>query len=444
MAVVAVVVAATAAGGVARAEGIPLGPFEFFPSVSVEVGRNSNVFNRPEQLENQVPGFNPVIADSYIFLRAPLGLRLPFRQSHWDLVYTPGWNDYQNEDLDGYTHELETELELNFSSGAQFTFQGGILLDYLNSQAFDPGGEVRFSDTDFRLSELLFEYEHPLSLRHGFRSRLRWEDLDFEETQGNAFDDFTTRELGLSYLNFLGPATTLFVDAVVSRNDQERILLEVDEGEWSRDALQIGLDHRFDDRNRTRFHAGYEEMKFENSDDSDFSGVVGRFAYERLLSAAVSLQAELLRLPSQSVFNVNNYYVTDRASVSSLFRPRGRMFYVLAVSYQRNAYPDVTREFCRDDSTGVILPDPQPPGDTVCDMGTSPATGLTEDSIGIRREDFLLRWVAGIGVQFSRTTALQLNYEYVDRDSNTPEVEYETDIISLEFRFGWSGDRDLI
>ena len=44
---------------------------------------------------------------------------------------------------------------------------------------------------------------------------------------------------------------------------------------------------------------------------------------------------------------VNNFYVTDRANLNTLFRPPGRVFYVLGASFQRNQYPDVTRDFCR-------------------------------------------------------------------------------------------------
>ena len=84
------------------------------------------------------------------------------------------------------------------------------------------------------------------------------------------------------------------------------------------------------------------------------------------------------------------------------------------------------------------------PGEGLCRVASADCADPFGESIGIKREDFLLRWNAGIGVQFSRTVALQLSYEGIERDSNTPEVGFNTDTITLEFRFGWASDREYI
>lgn len=418
----------------ARAEGIPMGHAQFFPSVIVESGRNSNIFSQSEEYGNVVP-------DIYSYIRVPLLWRLPFRQSRWDLSYAPGWNNYkENDELDGPVHDLDTEVELNFSSGAQLSIRGGVLLDYLNTQAFG-AGEVVYSDQRYTFTEAYVEFEHPFNLGHGMRAQVAYQDLNFNESGRNSFVDYTLRDLDLSYLKFLGPGTTLAFALTMSRNDQERLVLETEEGKWSRDGFQVGLEHNFDERDLAQFYVGYDVLSFDRSDDADYAGVVGRFIYQRALTPVVYIQAELVRDPYQSVFNVNNYYLTDRVAVNLLFRPPGRMFFVLAAAFQRNGYPDITQEFCRSDAGTV--PEPIPPGET-CPDGSVPATGLGEESIGIRRQDYLLRWTAGLGVQFNRTSALEFRYQQLSRTSNTPEVEFDTGVVSLEFRFGWSGQGENI
>jgi hypothetical protein len=421
------VAAAMSVGQTARAEGIPLGPFEFYPSVSVETGIDGNVFNRDEGLG--------VVEDEYAYIRTPLQWRLPFLNSRWDFAYTPGWNGYhQNTELDGMTHEVDTELELNFSTGARFLLGGAGLSDYLNTQAYSEG-EVAFSAQRYKLWTLALDYEHPFNARHGFQVKFDAERLRFEENAFNTFPDRNLNEIGLFYLTYVGRQTTVFVDAVIGRNEQERVDFQTDEGRWDEEGIQAGLRRKFNERDRAEVFAGYDRLTFENSEDSHFSGIVGRFTYDRRVTASIALRAELMRKPYPSVYNVNNYYLTDRVAAFLGFEPPGRLFYVLTVSFQRNAYPDETLQFCPGET------EPEPPGVTSC--GADPGL-FPDDAIGIQRLDQLLSGSAGIGIQFARTSALELTYAYAYRDSNVPGLGYETPQLYLTFRFGWAPDREKI
>lgn len=438
----------------AEAGGIPLGPFEFYPSVSLQAGHDSNIFNQIDEVR---------VADRYLFLRAPLVWQLPFHESVWDLSYIPGWNGYQeNNSLDGTTQEFGTRLFLAFSSGSTLEVLGSRLHDYLNTTAFDPGGEVSFGDSDFTLDTAAVAYYHLLSPRQGFRIRTEYTALHFDQTVAASFVNYRDIRATVSYVNSLGETTALFVDLVGARQDQERTEIEIDEDRSARRAIQFGMERRFDRQDRARFHVGYEELTVANTDDAEFSGLVARATYGRLLGGDLRLDGNLIREATASVFNVNNFYVSNRLLVDLDWRPGSRFFYRLSVDLTRNGYPEEAQQFClsaADQELGVQFDPSAPfdPLDTPCLVVDTdePPNGLADEEspasllyqpeiIGVVRRDRQFRGRGAIGFQFSRTAAVELGYEYLTRDSNMDPFDFTTGRLSLEFRFGWSPDRELI
>jgi hypothetical protein len=431
--------------GAPRAEsgGIPLGSFEFYPSISIETGDDSNIFN-------QVDSFR--VEDEYVQVRAPLVWRLPFHQSAWDVSFIPGWNRYQeNDPLDGSTQEFSTRLFLAFSNRSELEVLGSRLDDYLNTTAFDPGGEVSFGDSDFTLDNASVRYDHPLSPRQGFRIRTEYSALHFDESVGASFVNFRDIRGTISYLNALSEATTLFVDLVGARQDQERTEIEIDEDRSARRAVQFGLQRRFDRNDRAHFFVGYEQLRVANTDDAEFSGLVARATYSRLLAGRLQVNGELVREATASVFNVNNFYVSNRLLVDLDWRPGASVFYRLSVDVTGNGYPEEAEQFCRsaiDPEVGVPF-DPSAPYDpltTPClkDENDNPFLLYAPEIIGVVRRDWQLGTRAGVGFQFSRTAAIELSYFWMSRDSNMDPFDFTTGRLSIMLRFGWSPDRELI
>ena len=171
----------------AQSEGIPLGPFQFFPSFSAETEHDDNVFKQNKSNVN-VAG---EVSDQITRLRAPLVLELPFRSSLWQLRYTPGVNRYQDTSgLDGEVHDILTLLDLRFSSGAELTIMSRLILDYSNIQDFDPEG-IGFSGIDYRVTRHQIDWQHPLGVRHGLSVSVERRDLEFEEIDRPFIDERT-------------------------------------------------------------------------------------------------------------------------------------------------------------------------------------------------------------------------------------------------------------
>jgi hypothetical protein len=428
--------------GAPRADsgGIPLGPFEFYPALSLEAGDDSNIFN---QVDDPDAGLFTV-SDQYLYVRVPLVWRLPFYQSTWDLTYIPGWNGYQeNNDLDGTTQEIGTRLRLAFSNGSRLEVLGSQLDDYLNTTAFDPGGEVSFGDSNYTLDNASIVYDHPMSPRQGFRIQTDYEALHFDQNVGASFVNYRDVRATLSYQNYLSESTTMFVDLVGNRQDQERTLIQVDEDRSVRRAVQFGMERRFDRSDSARFHVAYEELRFANTDDSQFSGFVGRASYARLLAGSLQLDGGLIREATASVFNVNNFYVSNRLLVDTDWRPQARFFYRLRVELTQNDYPEAAEQFCRS-ATDPELGVPVDEGPCATDSNGDPFLLFQPEIIGVVRRDRQFLGRGGVGFQFSRTAAVELDYEYVTRDSNMDLFDYTTGRLSLTFRLGWLPDRELI
>jgi len=431
--------------GAPRAEsgGIPLGPFEFYPSVRLEAGDDSNIFN-------QHPDF--AVSDQLVYLRAPLVWRLPFHQSAWDVTFIPGWNGYKEHDeLDGSTQEIGTRLFLAFASGAKLEIIGSQLDDYLNTTAFDPGGEVAFGDSPYCLDTASVAYEHLLSPRQGFRFRTDYQALHFDEDSDTSFVNYRDVSATLSYLNALSESTTFFAEFEGDRQDQERTQIELDEDRSIRRAVHVGMEHRFDRSDSARFYVGYEQLRIVNTDDAEFSGLIAEAAYGRQLPGGLRLTGNLIRATTASVFNVNNYYINNRLLVDLDWRPQARIFYRLIVDLTRNAYPEAAEQFCRSaQGSDVFVPVDAGPcplidhDDPPDGIGESADLAFPPEIIGVVRLDRQFRVRGAVGFQFSRTAAVELGYDHTDRNSNMDPYDYETGRFSLEFRFGWRPDRELI
>jgi hypothetical protein len=444
-----------AAGPPTRADGIPLGKFQFYPSMSITVAQDDNLFD-----QNDDVGLGRV-SDQTADFEAPLLLRLPFRASLWELEYTPGLKRYQdNSDLDGDTHRLASELDLVFSTGSRVNMQASYVRDFSNlQQATEELSESQFSFVDYEIIRARGEYEQPFGQRHGMEAILDFESLRFEDTDEGNFTDYSNLEMTVSYVRLMARDMRLFVGAVGGSNDldqprrgdcratmtgcsQDDLILKAEDREdhWSLVGAQVGLERQFDDKNRARLDLGYRVLSFDHSDDSDFSGLVARLRYSRRFSDALSVNGELAREPIQSSFDVNNYFVMQLLMASVQFEPRGTsLYYFGALSLQTNNYPDetelrVNREFNRRRAdrvgSGFYRRDKIGSVDLGMGMLFSPLTSL-DLTVSARQRD-------------SNMTPIQFDRAGVIVDRSTDRLSYDDLVVGLTFRYGFTPRRDYI
>ena len=89
------------------------------------------------------------------------------------------------------------------------------------------------------------------------------------------------------------------------------------------------------------------------------------------------------------------------------------MYYQGSLSYQENSYPD---------------------------EGELEGGG----GQGLVRVDEVKIATSGVGMQFSRSSALELNLTGLDRESNVTRLGYSYFAAGLTFRYGFSPDREYI
>ncbi|MEE8385392.1 MAG: hypothetical protein V3S01_05715, partial [Dehalococcoidia bacterium] len=259
--------AVVALGSPSQANGIPLGRFQFYPSISMRVAEDDNFFDQSDAI-----GVGRV-SDRTLDLEAPLVLQLPFRASLWELAYTPSLKRFQDNDvLDGDAHRLSSELDLIFSTGSSLNLQGIYTRDYSNlQQAADQLSESEFSFIDYEIIRARAEYEQPFGQRHGMEAIVEFESLEFDDSGLNVFTDSSELQLTLSYVRLLGRDMKMFVGAVGGTNDLDQpsrisrecsrdpaacspdgLILRDQEREdhWTRVGGQLGLEREFDAKNR--------------------------------------------------------------------------------------------------------------------------------------------------------------------------------------------------
>lgn len=404
---VACILAGAAAGWgtPARAEGIPMGKWIFYPSVDTLWQSEDNLFLQHEDPESA----------SSLTLRPNLRWELPFRQSSFKLGYSPQVREFVSRGSKAetglekryYSHYANVESRLVFSNGLKMRFKDSLVFDTLETLNFDPGGEVPFNSTPYRRNTADFETIKGIGARNGAGLQARYEEFDFEEEEEQSFIEYERADLGLLYLYHLSPATQFKAAYLIGTGTQNRGSLSVS-GEvekFNSQQLLASLQGALGRRTLLEASLGYLSWDFRSPDVQDFNGVSGEVRWKLLLSERTSLSAEFASQPFQSFFNVNSYYVGRSVDLRFAHEPGSHFLYSLAAGYRQNDYPG-----------RVVSSDPQ--------------------IDGVRRKDRIWRGEAGIGYKFSEALRAELRYRHDDRGSNLEILEYDSNRLTLRLFFG--------
>ncbi len=387
-----------------EAEGVPVGKWLFSPSVETVWQSEDNLFLQAN---------NPESATSYA-IRPRFAWHLPFRESHVEIVYAPQARQFLGRDEDGlddifYSHFIDMETKLVFSNRLTVEIKDSYVIDTLETNRFDPGGEVPFNAIEYRSNQFSASVMKELAGRHAVGLQGDYEVLDFDDSPDVVFLNYDLFDVGLVYTYRLTPVAMLRGTFTLGQTNQERnpVAGESQFQDFSIRQFTVGIDGGLGRHGLLQATVGYTQWDFEQSGKEDFNGLTLRVKYQRFLNQRMSFTITGSRYPRQSFFNVNNYYVSISANVRFEHQIGPRFVYSLRTKYRINDYP----EPFRDRTTGAIA--------------------------GPRRDDDILRADIALGVKFTDMLRADLTFRHIERESTFDSFEYDADRILLQVSLGW-------
>jgi hypothetical protein len=369
----------------------------FYPSTSLEFGRDSNVLLTSEDLGT--------IPSGVFVARVNLKMDMPFGAHYVRWAYSPQYKDYTT---DRFVNDDPLSQFFDFDSRFQIgrSFTIGLLDHYVRGvtelQEVDPGGERVFGLTPFTLHEPRLNME----FRFGSRQRLvvtpRYAQARFDEAGASVLLSYDTEAIDARYGYLVSPPTEISLLYAREQTDQARNAQLTVESRLLTEAAGIGFARSVNDNVVTGFSTAYTRVHVEGGAGTDFSGMSFEAIGNWRLTDQMQVNLSGKRRPYQSFFLNNDYYINNTLSVRLIHQVGSRTFWQATAGYQVNNYPEEV-------VAGVF--------------GTG---DIWVPADGVNRRDTSTDAEIGVSYRFSSSTRMFLGYNYRRRESNIEQCAGDT------------------
>jgi hypothetical protein len=338
---VAALVPPAAAGELNPAgEGRPAGRFILYPSLTVDISHDSNLFR-----VGDVPGAQR-IASGIVDLKPRILVDLPLGESRIRWAYAPVVRDYttgQFNQSDRLSHYFDLDTTLVTARALRIGLRDHFVRGTTELQEIDQGRELRFGLVPFRLHEPSLEVTMDLGARSGFSAFSRYSWLRFDETETGLFD-YRKRGAEGRYNYRVTPSTTLYTYLSLEHTEQDRDPSSTAPSRISARSAGVGLRRTLNQAVVTALSVGYERFEFDEAAGSAFTGLVLDAAATWLLNDVTRLEIAASRQPFQSFTIDGDHYVSTGARFR-LTRQIGRSAYAeVGPTYFKNTYGSGVRD----------------------------------------------------------------------------------------------------
>jgi hypothetical protein len=423
------VLAVTFSAALFAGDGIPMGDAVFYPSVEAIYSHTDNLFLQ----DKSEPG--GLWSDSYWAIRPTLGFEFPFKQSYVRFNLGYQYKDYDKYDLtDHNTWLFDFDSKFKFSNNSVFTLRDHFLQGVQELQKVDPGYEATFGNEKFDYNEFQAGYDFDLNQHNAMGVFGNWTTVDFsnKNTQAQPFYGYDQISGGLNWKYHLNATNNFLLQYTYlqSKPDQSysTIWLASDPyRKYNSNELLAGWEGSVNRYFSGYAKAGYRKMSFTQNNYADFSGVVLDSAMKFNFTDLFKLDLNLYRLPYQSAYNVNNYYVTEGLQAQLHQQVTRYFFWSAGYLYQQNSYPNKTL------------------GDVNGDGFIDDPTGYMTQ--GQKRRDDISRVFGELGFHVTRQLSMRVNYQHENRDCNIHywdvygvqrhPFSYTEDRFTFQAQLGW-------
>ncbi len=321
-------------------EGRPAGRFILYPSLTVDISHDSNLFR-----VGDVPGAEPV-ASGILVVKPRILVDLPLGESRVRWAYAPVVRDYTTDRFDQsdrLSHYFDLDTTLVTARALRIGLRDHLVRGTTELQEIDQGRELRFGLVPFRLHEPSLEVTMDLGARSGFSVFSRYSWLHFDQEVQTLFD-YRKRGAEGRYNYRVGPSTTLYGYLSLEHTVQERDASGAGETGLSARSTGLGLRRTLNQAVVTALSVGYERFEFDEAAGGAFTGIVLDAAATWLLNDVTRLEVAASRQPYQSFTIDGDHYVSNLARVRVTQQVGRSVYWEGGATYFRNAYGSGLRD----------------------------------------------------------------------------------------------------
>lgn len=391
-------------------QGLNVGRFVLFPSISFNYAHDDNFFYQSEEL-------SPV-ATGRVEIVPRLMVDLPLSRSRVRFQYSPLYREYMNQEVadqqqSKWSHLFNFEASVLMADVFTVALRDHYVYGTQEVQEFDPGGEVRFNLVPFILHEPSAEFSLDAGVRHRFSFIPRWYSLDFDDSVEGFFYDSRRRGYEGRYTFKLSPETQIFASTIGDYTQQDRAEVYGDVDVDTR-VTSLGLQRLAGGIITTGGSIGWEQMDFHGGFGSDYSGLAADINVGLNPSEIWRFNLMFRRNAYQSYFINNSHYINLEGRLR-MIRQVGRTgFWQLGLTLAQNDYRDPVVI-----PPAVATPDPDDPNNP--DRNNNGYSDVYEaflPSQGLVRLDRAGSIDLSAGLRLRPTLRMLVGYNYQARDSN--------------------------
>ena len=282
---------------VAQDKGIPAGKVIFHPSLEVNFQSEDNVF-----LSNEKDPVNGEVQSAQQYYVAHFKWEMPFSKSKTSIEWSPSYRDFSTNSVflpDKFSQSFNLDSELNLSNGFRIKFEDRFIRDNITIREVT-NSEVPFGTDTFRSNEFGFGIEYPILANQRVGGELRSRILKFLNKTDPSFFDTNGLDLSAKYEYDPSPVNTFSVEYRFGYTDQDRRQFLAED--FVENSLYLSWKGTGDRRVNYELGGGLQSLRFKQSDDSDFSGVVGEVRVLYHLTPSSDLRGRALREAFSSFF----------------------------------------------------------------------------------------------------------------------------------------------
>jgi hypothetical protein len=414
--------------GSANGRSVELGRINFFPSFLVDYGYVSNVFYS----SGEDPA-DEIIPSRLLVLQSRFAFDLPMGENWVRWSYSPIYRTYSSDaftQTNPWSHFFDLDGRLKFGTRGFTAFRDHFVSGTQELREVDPGGELTFGLTPFRVHQPSVEVGMQVGARQSVSAIWRYDSTQFDRSETTGA--FNTRGWGLEgrYTYKLGPMTDLYgyyseTQSTQDRGGSPRDLVDIDEASYG-----VGLTQSLGRDLVTQFLVGHQSMDFTGASPTRFSGPILSANASWVLDEITRIAFNIRRQPYQSYYLDNNFYLNRTISLSLTRQAGASMYWTVGAGVEVNVYSDTIVAadnptiFCLDDGSGG----------TVC------------PSDGVRRRDSGWNAQAGMGFRIGPASRAVIGYNYSARSSNVLQAfpggfadpfDYAVSRILFRIEAGW-------
>jgi hypothetical protein len=404
--------------------GLTAGRWIFSPYARTSFGVDSNLFRSNTEPQRE------------LVTRVAAGAlaTLPFRNSVLDLFYEASLYDYAETQIPtDITHRGGVSAGLQFGTGDVLTLRERFTTGQVELRRFDPGGEVVFEGEPYNYNVFDLEMARSDATRPGYSARLSRVDFAYADQPPNAaFFDYSGYNGAFEYRHplpnhrwavgsyrgrrfnhyrdvfedkqVIDPETGNTVTVPVRVDSRVKFRTEIS------DTLLAGVRGFVGRRQPFWALAGYGRFEYENQPESEFQGIVGTAQWRLPIGTRTFVDFGFDRRPLPSTFDT--YYIVNelrtRAEGAGFRNARVGANLILGRNRYGSVIDDEDNDFQDDSCEGQIRKD---------------SRFLLEG---------YLNWVIHPRVAFQLTAAR------TSRGSNCNWAEYNANVVTTSFIFGWT------